>query len=101
METYSVLSLTLDELRDLIASAVKLALADWSKEQQSAEPPKSPDRLLTRKEASEYLHVSAPTLLALEQRGELRPGRAGRRVLYRLSDLDRVLFGDKIKRRRW
>lgn len=45
------------------------------------------DELITRKEASEILKCSLPSLNAWEKRKDLVPIRFGRRVYYKRSDI--------------
>jgi len=45
------------------------------------------DELITRKEASEILKCSLPSLNAWERKGDLTPIRYGRRVYFKKSDL--------------
>jgi predicted DNA-binding transcriptional regulator AlpA len=71
--------LTPDQLREVIASVLHSELAKLPKQE--------PERLLTRKEASQMLGVSLPTLNAWEKSGYVQPKRIGNRVYYRNSDL--------------
>ena len=48
-------------------------------------------RLLTTKQAHEYLQVSKTTLWRLAKRGLLRPVRVGGRTQYDVKDLDRFI----------
>ncbi|MDB5034025.1 MAG: DNA-binding protein [Chlorobi bacterium] len=86
MDTIGFLSLSIDELRDLIYRTVGDAL-DASK--KNSPPPAEPagNELLTRKEAAEMLHVSVLTLSNWERRNILHPRRISRRVLYMKADL--------------
>jgi excisionase family DNA binding protein len=47
----------------------------------------APARLLTTREAADYLRVSTRTLFSLSARGELPAVRIGRAVRYRPADL--------------
>ncbi|MDB5033100.1 MAG: DNA-binding protein [Chlorobi bacterium] len=87
MDTIGFLSLTIDELRDLIYRTVGDAL-DANKK-NSPPPPAEPagNELLTRKEAAELLHVSVLTLSNWERRNILHPRRISRRVLYMKADV--------------
>jgi hypothetical protein len=53
-----------------------------------------PEHLLTLKEAAEFLRLTPGALYTQRYRGE-KPGvlgvRIGRKILYRLSDIDRYL----------
>lgn len=82
METIGLLSITPNELRDLMHKAVSDALESRFKN-LSLEPRSGPEEgLLTRKETAKLLHVSLLTLRVWERRGVLRPRRISRRVLY-------------------
>jgi hypothetical protein len=87
METISFLSLTIDELRDLIYRTVGEALEASKKNSQP--PPVEPagNELLTRREAAALLHVSVLTLRNWERRNILLPQRISRRVLYMKADV--------------
>lgn len=50
-----------------------------------------PKLALSREDAAKALGVSAPTIDRLTKRGLLKPSRATRRPLYRVSDLERFL----------
>lgn len=47
--------------------------------------------LLTREEAAMYLRVSVPTLHRRVQDGSLRPVHIGRRIVFQLEDLQRIV----------
>ena len=47
---------------------------------------------LTRKEAAQQLNVSEQTLLRWMNSGILAPVKIGRKVLYRQSDIDKILL---------
>ncbi len=87
-----LLSLPLDSLRSLITEAVTVALD--ARTPPASEPPPNPD-LLSRHEAAKRLHVSLPTLQAMNRRGTLRPMRVAgvRRVLYKAQDVEAALQG--------
>jgi excisionase family DNA binding protein len=50
-------------------------------------------RLLTAREAADYLRLSLGTVYNMVSKGRLRPGRAGNRLRFRREDLDRYLWG--------
>ncbi len=93
MQNIGFLSITADDLRVIVSTAVTDALT----RQQPTPPAPVPaeERLLTRKETARKLHLSLVTLRELEKRGELVPVRATRRVLYRESEIERYLNGSK------
>lgn len=82
------------ELRQLIIDTVREAIREAVTTRYSAlaEPP--PD-LLSRAQARRLLHVSNTTLHHWEKKGVLIPTRAGRRVLFRRTDIDRMLAGEE------
>lgn len=83
--TTSLIAVDAAGLQQVITSAVR----DAVREAFSAEKT-NPD-LLSRAETRRLLHVSNTTLLAWEKQGLLIPSRAGRRVLFRRSEIDRFL----------
>lgn len=87
METIQVnIPLNLNELATLIVQ--KLNLKSFC---NSSEYKISKDRLLTRKETAEYLKISLPTLYKLTRENVLSPIRIGRRLLFKLSDIENNL----------
>ena len=87
METIGLLSITLNELRDLMHKAVTDVI-DARLKNLSPEPRAEPDDgLLTRSETAKLLHVSLFTLRVWERRGVLRPRRISRRVLYMKAEV--------------
>lgn len=56
-------------------------------------PEPEQEKLLSRKEAAEALHVSLPTIDRMLKDGELVPCRIRGRVFIRQSDVDRILRG--------
>lgn len=86
-----LLPITPDELRKTVREAVGDAFRDFVP-QSTGEQEKTPkNALLSVAETSELLHVSRVTLREMEKRGELKPVRIGRRVLYRCSDIEAAL----------
>jgi excisionase family DNA binding protein len=75
-------NLTVDDLCDKIRSTIR-------EEFQLSVPIKGEDpQYLTRKEAASLLKISVPTLYAYTNSGRLIAYRIGRRVLYKLADLE-------------
>jgi hypothetical protein len=93
MDNVVLLSITTDDLRELITGAVTQALQFQTP--TPATPSPQPDEYLSRDEARRLLHLSLPTLRNLEKRGVLVPSRIARRVLYSRADIARVLLGRK------
>lgn len=53
------------------------------------------DRLLTKEETAKYLHISRATLSRLMK--EIPYIKLGRRVLFKMSDIDKYLESKKVK----
>lgn len=87
MEQVLLTQLSVKELQEHIAEAVKEVLAGLRPQEVRTEP----DQLLTRKEAAVYLRISLVTLNEYTQRGLVPAYRLGSRVLYRRSELDKCL----------
>lgn len=49
------------------------------------------EKLVTRDEVLKVLKISAPTLWRMEQRGDLIPVRIGRKVMYKESEITRMI----------
>ncbi len=82
------------------ASDLRQLFAEWQQENRAqqeairtqAEASTEQSSLLTAKEVSKMLRVSASTLWKLEKQGKLMPVRIGRRVFYHQSDVDAILM---------
>lgn len=81
-------------LCQLITDTVHEAIRDAVTTRYSALADPPPD-LLSRAQARRLLHVSNTTLHHWEKKGRLVPTRAGRRVLFRRADIDRMLDGEE------
>jgi excisionase family DNA binding protein len=81
------------ELRSLFLSTLRehlpalLVEAERLREEGSPTASADDDTFLTRTEAAQLLRVGLVTLRNLETRGELKPLRISRRVLFRKSEL--------------
>jgi excisionase family DNA binding protein len=73
-------------LTNEIREAVKAAIEEWRPVQS---------RLLTIKEAAEYLKLSERTMKTLLARGEVRKVPCGRRVMLDIRDLDQWIEDKK------
>ncbi len=73
----------------LIEKAQQIALAKH--EQQSV----ANDKLLTPDEVAKMCGISPSTLYPWEKAGYLVPNHVGKRRLYRLSDVERILSGER------
>lgn len=51
----------------------------------------------TRAEAETYLRISRTTLHRLVAEGELNPARVGRRLLFRLDELEQFLEAHRVR----
>lgn len=87
METIGFLSITINELRELVYKTVSDVLDARAKNPQPAPSDEHDEELLTRKEVAALLHVTVLTLRNWERRGVLRPRRISRRVLYVRSEV--------------
>lgn len=88
-----VITITVDELRQLIADVVSDAISKMP--QQTAEKPVD-ETYLTRKETAKIIGITTPTLLSRTLAGEISAYRTGRRVLYRRSEVDEYVSKRKI-----
>lgn len=89
-------TLPVDELRGMIAAEVRAAMSE-AIERLAVQAPTNhqSNDLLTRRETADYLHVTLVTLYEWERRGILMPMRIGRRVLYRQTEVDRAMVGQR------
>ena len=91
METIGLLSITPNELRDLLRKVINESLDARLKNLLQESPAETDDQLLTRRETAKLLHVSLFTLRVWERRGVLRPRRISRRVLYMKAEVMEAL----------
>jgi excisionase family DNA binding protein len=83
------------QLRKLISEEMLIALANHKSitPQEITSQPAS-DKLLTKKEAAEYLKISLPTLSKYIRQGYIKAHTvAGTRMRFKSSDLDKALKG--------
>ncbi len=71
-------------LRAIIRDEVRRAI-DQARQQEK------PERMLTRREVSQMLHVSLPTLWSRVKEGKINAAKNGRRVLFAESEIKRYL----------
>jgi len=76
-----------DELQTLIIDSVNACLRHYKP--TSKEP--QPDKLITRQEAADILHITLPTLLSYTLNGKIKGYRIGRRVLYKRDEIDQAI----------
>lgn len=82
-----ILQINADDLRDIIRETV-----DGERRRMEAEMAARREQpTLTRKEAAKQLNLSEQTLLRWANDGFLIPVRAGRKILYRQSDIDELM----------
>lgn len=86
-------NVSLSDLRELIAAAVRESVEAAMQTLPQPTPAPSADDLLSRQETADRLHVTTVTLNDWEHRGILTPVRIGRRVLYRVGDVQHALKG--------
>src|SRR5688500_1471356 len=79
-------------ITDTVHEAIREAVA--TRYSALADPP---PELLSRAQARRLLHVSNTTLHHWEKKRVLIPTRAGRRVLFRRVDIDRMLSGEEAR----
>jgi excisionase family DNA binding protein len=88
MESIKVITITADELHQLITEAVCAAI---SKQNESPKEVK----MISRKEAAKMLGCSLPTLLSLVKSGKLPVVRIRRKVIFKEADVRSVKQGGK------
>ncbi len=90
MHNIALITLSEEEFRSIIAAEVEAAMKRTS---EAFIPQSEPnhDKLLTREETAEMLHVSLLTLHKYTKDGTLKPMRIGRRVLYRYGEILEML----------
>lgn len=81
-----IVQCTETELKDLISNSVKTALATLTNNQQE-----SKDKLLTRKEVCEILHINFSTLWKWTKNEKIPCHRIGNRVYYKLDEVQKSL----------
>lgn len=59
----------------------------------SARQQAKPERMLTRREVSQLLHISLPTLWSRVKEGKINASKNGRRVLFAETEIKRYLEG--------
>ena len=84
MLTTTTISITPDELKELIINAVQEAKGKQDK-------PTIAEEILSRKEAARELKVTFPTLKALTLAGHIKAYRIGSNVTYNKGELNKAL----------
>ncbi len=80
-QVIQVQNVSAEEFKNEILKGVKEILGNY------LETKKYEEKLLTRKEISEVLSISLPTLRSYVKRGVIQEHRVGSRVLYKWSDV--------------
>lgn len=75
-------NVTLDDFFDKFRSTIREEI------QLTTSQKKEDPQYLTRKEAAKFLKISVPTLHSYTKTGRLNGYRIGRRVLYKMEDLE-------------
>ena len=83
MNTQILISLSPEELKNLLSSCIKSELQDY----HNKEPPPKDDSLMTRKEAAAYLMVSLPTIIRYERAGYIASFRVGNKIRFKKSQV--------------
>jgi excisionase family DNA binding protein len=85
MENSIILSnVTPDQLFNTLRGIVREELTNLN-------PPKTEKKYFTRKEVSEQLHISLPTILNYTKRGILKGSRIGSRILYSENEIQQAV----------
>ena len=94
------MKLQMDGLPNEVADAVLRLLSPYSEVSSIAElktvlsNDKPGDKIMTQKEAENFTRLSFWTLRRAEKTGKIRVLRAGRKRLYKQSDLEKYLMGE-------
>ena len=95
MEKQILISLSVAEFKEL----VKESLMEIFIEQEKDKKPQD-DKMLTRRELADLLHVSLPTIQKYQNEGRIKYYRIGSRVLYKKSEvLDSIEVNREFQRR--
>lgn len=85
MKDIAVVTIGVDELREIITTIIDLKLTPIV--ESSSQVQKTIDELITRRELIKKLHISLPTLGELTKSGIIKSYRVGRRVLYNWEEV--------------
>lgn len=77
-----LLQAVFDEFRKIVREEIRAALEDAKN---------APQKMYSREEASQVLHITIPTLWKWEKQGVINGVRVNRRVLYSEDEISRVL----------
>lgn len=87
----SLVVISVEDLKEMIRSAVAEALQVYGTEQTSSQAQAPSDEFLTRKETAALLKVDKATLYRWDRTGVLPAQRIGRRILYCANDVSRLV----------
>lgn len=96
MQSILIQNIDKRELRQLVYEVLVTVLKEKISEYPQMQPPAQgvPDKLLTKKEAAQYLGISSPTLSKYIKDGYVKAHTvAGTRMRFRLTDLEKALRG--------
>jgi excisionase family DNA binding protein len=82
-----LLNLSPEELKKEILTEIKAEIKSLESRLQT----KGPEEYLTRAEVAELLKISLPTVSDWSKKGILKPYRLGKKVLFKLSEIDDAL----------
>lgn len=82
-----LLNLSPEELKKEILTEIKVEIRSLESRLQQ----KGPEEYLTRAEVAELLKISLPTVSDWSKKGILKPYRLGKKVLFKLSEIDDAL----------
>ncbi|WP_127139072.1 helix-turn-helix domain-containing protein [Flagellimonas oceanensis] len=87
MKTVQLIQITLEELSEIVVVAVKSEVEKLMTNQSKCDS----DKLLTRKEVSEFFKVDISTVHNWTKKGKLKAYGIANRVYYKESELKRAL----------
>lgn len=88
MQDFILSPITIQQMQAAWSDTIKTELAPYLK---LITPPPAATELLTRKEASQMLSVSLPTLHEWSKTGKIKGYRIGSRVRYKKAELEAAL----------
>lgn len=83
MITQTLITLSPEELKNLVSSCIKSELQDY----HNKEPPVKDDSLMSRADVCKYLQISKPCCISYERRQILKSFRVGGKILFKKADV--------------